>query len=422
VSVIVPFAGDAIAARATVEAFAALELGSGDELIVVDNTQAETVPIAGGARLTVLRAGEQRSSYYARNVGAERSANPWLLFADADCRPAADLLERYFAKRPHERAGVVAGEILGEESQRSLAARWSRSRRGRRASRELELGPRPAGTGGNMLVRRAAFEQVGGFHEGIRSTADVELCWRLQERGWLLEYRPEAIAHHLDPERVRELARQAARYGGGRRWTHRRYPGTGERAKLVRPLARGAAGAAWWALSGRFERALFKLIDALWAAAFWYGYLGVSNAAARGGEEPPPVLIALALDSPVEEGEVAELARLHRSRGPLRLEGGARPARRPPELGRGVPARMLEDDASLERLRSALWLLSRHPLRCLRDLLAGRRTAAPGLIALAPAVRRALTGREAELVAGGRTGPRRAELERIARLAGRRRA
>jgi len=343
VSVIVPFVGDALAARATLERLAALELEPGDELIVVDNTPSGVVEAAGAAEITVLRAGEERSAHYARNVGAEQAANPWLLFLDADCRPQADLLERYFEARPGERVAVIAGEILGAESQQSLAARWSRSRRGRRTAKELELGPRPAGTGGNMLVRQSAFEQVGGFHEAFPSTADVELCWRLQEQGWELAYRPAALARHLDPQRVRELPRQAARYGAGRRWARRRYPGTGERAKLVRPLARGGAGALWWALTGRFERARFKLVDMLWAAAFWYGDLTVSTAACRSSQDASPALIAISVGTPVSEAEVAELSRLQGSRGPLRLEAGSRPQRRPRELGREVPARMLED-------------------------------------------------------------------------------
>ena len=58
-----------------------------------------------------------------------------------------------------------------------------------------------------MAVRRAAWDEAGGFPGDVRSDADVELCWRIQAAGWALEYRPDALVVHRDPERVaRDLA------------------------------------------------------------------------------------------------------------------------------------------------------------------------------------------------------------------------
>jgi GT2 family glycosyltransferase len=276
VSVIVPFLGDAAAAAATLDRLAALEARPGDELIVADNTAAGEMPERDG--VTVVRAGERRSSYFARNAGAATASAPWLLFLDADCRPTADLIERLFDPEPEPRCAIVAGEVVGDPSQSALTARWARSRRQLIASHHLDAGPAPAGVTANLLVRRDAFEAVGGFDAGVRSTADLDVCWRIQERdGWTLEYRPGAVVLHRDPERLHQVVRQAARYGAGRRWLARNHGDALAPPPLGVPLARALGGALAWTLALRFERAAFKLLDGASAAAMWWGYERRSN-------------------------------------------------------------------------------------------------------------------------------------------------
>ncbi len=66
-----------------------------------------------------------------------------------------------------------------------------------------------------MLVRRDVWEWLGGFHEGVRSGADVEFCWRVQDADWSLEHRPEARVEHV----VRELPQGSDQPGNTpRRW------------------------------------------------------------------------------------------------------------------------------------------------------------------------------------------------------------
>ena len=48
-----------------------------------------------------------------------------------------------------------------------------------------------------MLVRRSAFDQVGGFDERyFMYVEDVDLCWRLRAAGWRVGYEPEAVVVH----------------------------------------------------------------------------------------------------------------------------------------------------------------------------------------------------------------------------------
>jgi N-acetylglucosaminyl-diphospho-decaprenol L-rhamnosyltransferase len=49
----------------------------------------------------------------------------------------------------------------------------------------------------HVVVRRKAWDQVGGFDEGyFMYMEDVDLCWRLRRAGWKVGYEPAAAAMH----------------------------------------------------------------------------------------------------------------------------------------------------------------------------------------------------------------------------------
>jgi GT2 family glycosyltransferase len=206
------------------------------------------------------------------------------LFTDADCRPRPDLLDAYFDPRPDELVGALAGEIVAAvDGHATLAQRYAADRR--LLSSELFLAHpyKPMGVTANLLVRRAAFDAIGGFAEGIRSGGDADLCWRLQDAGWGLEERPDAVVEHRARETLGALMRQLAVHGAGVAWLNRRYPGSDPR-----PRPRQLAGRlSWyprtaWSLARRGDReeALFVLIDLLALFAYDAGRLR-SNAARR---------------------------------------------------------------------------------------------------------------------------------------------
>ena len=293
VSVVVPFFGDGGEARALVGALSSLRLGRGDQLIVADNTvvgaflsenaeksarRAES-PFENG-QIRAVRANGERSSYHARNVGAREARTDWLLFMDADCVPAPDLLDAYFREPVPARCAILAGEISGDPGQGGLLPRYARARNFLSQTEGLHGKAGSAGATANLLVRRAAFEAVGGFEEGIRSGGDVDLCWRLMAAGWTLDYRHDAGVVHRHRETLLGFMGQIARYAAGARWLNERYPGSSDRWPLVHGLVGSARDIAANALRGRLEEATFRGIDAIGLIAHSAGYR-LSNAARR---------------------------------------------------------------------------------------------------------------------------------------------
>lgn len=272
VSVIVPFRGDRAAAESLLETLELLLTRPEDQLIVADNTPVGVVADGEAAGVEVVHVPAPPSARRARNEGSRRAVNPWLLFLDADCRPDPELLDEYFSSEPAERCGVIAGEVVGDDSQAEALARWARSRRGLMARYHVESGGRPAGIAGNLMLRREAWEEVDGFEEDARSEADVDLCWRVQEAGWTLEYRAQATVAHRDPTGLRDVVRQAWMYGFGKRWLRDRWGAAADPPGIAVPLARAVGGAVVWTLTGRVERARFKLVDGLVSGAGWLGY------------------------------------------------------------------------------------------------------------------------------------------------------
>jgi GT2 family glycosyltransferase len=273
VSVVVPFLGGERDALRLAAQLRELDAGTGDELIVADNTEAGVAAPALAQLGKVIRATRERSSYHARNAGAAAATGEWILFLDADCAPRPDLLERYFDRPPPARCAIVAGTVADHPEHDSLLARYARARNFYAGRDGLQQSDQAYAPTGNLLVRRAAFEQAGGFVEGIRSAGDVDFCWRVQDLGWGFERRPAAVAAHRHREDLRSFLGMLARYGAGSRWLDRRYPGSSPRWPLSPyELGRSALDAARHAARGRREQAAFRLVDAVGLVAHNVGY------------------------------------------------------------------------------------------------------------------------------------------------------
>jgi GT2 family glycosyltransferase len=425
ISVVMPFAGDARAAQAAVDALLALELRVGDELILADN--AGTAFARGG--VAVVRANGERSPARARNAGAARAHGEWILFLDADCRAPGGLLDAYFAVPVAGEVGALAGEVVPLPGGDTLASRYGSARSFLSQQAHLSHPYRPRAVAANLLVRRAAFEQVGGFYEGVRAAEDTDFSWRLQQAGWRLELRRRAQVEHVYRGTVAELRRQWRGYAAGRAWLSRRYEGFAPEPAVARAFARlrrrtRARGAQAGAAppprrrgappveAGPLERGRYLALDVLLSAEELAG-LALSNRPA-GRRRTAADVVMVADRFPVRGDPRVEFVRaIERAR----VEAAARPESPDPDVARELHVDYREDDGVAARAGALLALVARHPLRSAADALA-RRPGEPALQALAPAALRLRRDRHARVHALGGDEVR-ATARRLARLAGR---
>jgi hypothetical protein len=271
VDIVVPFAGSDAALDDLLHRLQALELRSGDTLTVVDNR-----PDGRDRGTNVVADPVQQSSYHARNRGAACGKAPWILFIDADVDAASDILDRYFEPLPDEDVGLLAGGVQDAPlpPNPTRAERYAVQAEQMSQTRTLRAGPWAYAQTANVAVRRDAFEQVGGFTEGIRSGGDADLCFRLRVAGWRLDSREHAGVIHHNRSSTRAFLRQKARHGAGAAWLNRVYPGSfppRERRPWLRRLVRELKDAAGLAARGRRDEAADLLFPTLAVWAFELG-------------------------------------------------------------------------------------------------------------------------------------------------------
>ena len=79
--------------------------------------------------------------------------------------------------------------------------------------------------GCNMAFRKSALEAIDGFDPQFRIAGDdVDICWRLQQRGWVLGFNPAAVIWHHRRNSVKAFLKQQFNYGEAEAMLQRKWP------------------------------------------------------------------------------------------------------------------------------------------------------------------------------------------------------
>jgi len=154
----------------------------------------------------------------ARNRGVHEASGELVLFLDDDVVPAAHCLAAHVSA--HERLGddaVVIGPMVDPPDHRmSMWVRWEQAMLARQYS-AMERGDygataRQFYTGNASLQRRHLLE-AGGFDPTFRRAEDVELAYRLADRGLQFAFEPAAVGYHYAERSFDSWLATARAYG-----------------------------------------------------------------------------------------------------------------------------------------------------------------------------------------------------------------
>jgi len=214
-----------------------------DEIVVVDNGAADGDPLPELAELAgvAIRRPERNIGYGAGcNFGARVVSGDDLLVMNADVVLTAGATAALRGRLHSDDQIAVVGPRIFSHGEVQLSARAFPSLRtglfGRRSvltrllvrAQRYPTELRPARQGGGrvdwvsgacMLVRRSAFDAVGGFDEGYwMYWEDADLCRRLDNKSWQVHFEPAAVVHHatgasgVSARTIRAFHESAARF------------------------------------------------------------------------------------------------------------------------------------------------------------------------------------------------------------------
>ena len=194
------------------------------DVIVVDDGSTDSTPqIVGEYGFRVISM-ENMGLSSARNTGMLAARGDIVAYLDDDARPDPHWLH-YLAQAfmSGDWTGVGGPNLAPPED--GLIAQCVANAPGGPShvlltDREAEHIP-----GCNMAFRRDRLLELGGFDPQFRVAGDdVDLCWRLQDRGWKLGFSPAAVVWHHRRNSVPAYWRQQAGYGRAEAMLERKWP------------------------------------------------------------------------------------------------------------------------------------------------------------------------------------------------------
>lgn len=243
------------------------------EVVVVDDGSVdgtgEAVRELSGSRSYALTLIEEqgRGPAVARNRALAVARAPLCLFIDDDSWPREDLLARHrdFHRTHREGEAALLGRIdLPSVPPPSPFMRWMAGMHIDMAGIEdpENVGGRRFYTG-NLSMKKALLESVGGFDERFVDHEDIDLGLRLEARGLRLHHDDGAVVEHYSPmdlsmaiERMRKSGRTLALLAERHdRFPVPRRPGLRHRLKAVALtclVLSGAGGRLWHEETWRF--------------------------------------------------------------------------------------------------------------------------------------------------------------------------
>ena len=193
------------------------------EILVVDDGSTDhTQEVAKTYGVRVLFQSHQGPGA-ARNLGVSHAKGELVLFTDADCVPIREWIEEMI--KPFAEPSVVAAKGAYRTCQKGVLAQFIQAEFEERYALLERARYIDFVDSHSAIFRRQEFLAVGGFDPHFRISEDVDLSYRLHERGYRMVFNPKAIVYHCHPETLPAYFLAKLQRAYWRTKSYRQHPG-----------------------------------------------------------------------------------------------------------------------------------------------------------------------------------------------------
>jgi GT2 family glycosyltransferase len=195
------------------------------EVIVVnDGSTDRTLEITQRYDYLHLISQENKGLSAARNVGIAAASGEIVAFTDSDCVADPDWLTYMVDKFLSSGLCAVGGPNFPPPEDSLVPSCVAVSPGGpTHVLLSDEVAEHIAGC--NMAVRREVLQEIGGFDPLFRAAGDdVDLCWRLQDKGYTIGFSPAAVVWHFRRNTVAAYLKQQRGYGKAEALVYFKHP------------------------------------------------------------------------------------------------------------------------------------------------------------------------------------------------------
>jgi cellulose synthase/poly-beta-1,6-N-acetylglucosamine synthase-like glycosyltransferase len=180
------------------------------EILLIDNGSTDqTIEIARTFDVRIVEQPEVNISAL-RNLGAAHAKGNILAFIDADCIASKDWLKHATPYFHDQTIGVVGSRYQLPPDSNWIEKAWHiHTAKSRTLTGDVKWLP-----GGNLIVSRQCFFQVGGFNEGLVTSEDIDFCATVRAKNFRVFSNPKiAVIHKGHPKTLPVFYRKEIWYG-----------------------------------------------------------------------------------------------------------------------------------------------------------------------------------------------------------------
>jgi len=218
VSIIIPVRNRPEEIKACLQSLGKLDYPSDKfEIIVVDDASCDDTPeLIKKFNVHLISLKENKKASFCRNLAAQKAKGDILAFIDSDCISHPSWLSGLVPAFKDPVIGAIGGQVDSffytsgldkYEQVKSSLIMGSHAKRSRKNEKFFYV------PSCNLLVKKDLFLKIDGFKEELVVGEDVDLCWRLQDAGYHVEFRPSGKIFHKHRNTIGSFCHRRFEYG-----------------------------------------------------------------------------------------------------------------------------------------------------------------------------------------------------------------